>query len=91
MTYWVKAAALLRTTLQLRASREAAVSEKTMNSINTSTRNHRTLIQPQSQNDYSSPTQWGRLGGGRGTNARHPVCGEAPTLILPHCVEEETE
>src|SRR5262249_6902715 len=49
------------------------------------TRNHGRVIHA---HEESSPTQWGRLGGGGAANARHPVGGEAPTLILPHCVGE---
>src|SRR5262245_16538027 len=52
-----------------------------VSAIATSTWNH---------SEHSSPTQWGRLGGGRGTNARLLVCGDAPTMVLPHCVGEET-
>src|SRR5215475_10306207 len=38
---------------------------------------------------YSSPTQWGRLGGRRGEDCAASRRGETPTLILPHFVGEE--
>src|SRR5262249_51787504 len=51
-----------------------------------SSRNRGTLMYVPSQTDHSSPTQWGRLGRGRGIDAYRPVCGEVPTLVLLHAV-----